>query len=74
MSSERIEFYHEVQIKDDAETVKYRGQKGAVVGISEEDGILYGYAVSLHGMDHCVCFDKEEVFPTGVKFSREDYY
>ena len=74
MTSERIDFYHEVQIKDDAKTPEYRGKRGAILGISEENGVLYGYGVMIHGMDFVVCFDKDEVFPTGARFSREDYY
>jgi hypothetical protein len=74
MIRKRIGFYQEVQIKDDAKEKKYRGQKGVVLGVSEEGGILYGYAVLLHGKDHLVSFDKDEVFPTGVSFSREDFY
>lgn len=74
MTRERIGFYQEVQIKDDAKEKKYRGKKGAVLGVSEEGGILYGYAVLLHGMDRLVSFDKDEVVATGVSFSREDFY
>jgi len=74
MTSRKIDFYQEVQIKNNAKTFEYRGQKGAVLGISEENGVLYGYAVHIHGMDHLVFFDKDEVFPTGIKLSREDYY
>jgi len=74
VTAEKIDFYQEVQIKDDAKTLEYRGQKGAIIGISEEAGVLYGYAVHIHGMDYLIYFDKNEVFPTGIKFSREDYY
>jgi len=74
MRDERIGFYQEVRIKDDAKTLKYRGKKGAVLGVSDEDGVLYGYSVLIHGMGCLVFFDKDEVFPTGRSFSRADFY
>jgi hypothetical protein len=70
----KIDFYQEVEVVSNAKNKAYAGQKGVVMGISEEDGILYGYAVTIHGMETCVCFDKDEVVPTGVKFKREDFY
>lgn len=74
MKVSHIDFYQEVQVKADAEIKKYRGKKGAVLGVSEENGMLYGYSVLIHGTDCLVFFDKDEVFPTGVSFSRENFY
>lgn len=74
MRYEKIDFYQEVQVKDDARTEKYRGQKGTVLGVSEEDGVLYGYSVLIHGMDYLVSFDKDEIFPTGISFCRENFH
>ncbi len=38
----KIEFYQEVKISPDCkeENKKYAGEKGGVMGLSEEDGIL----------------------------------
>ncbi|GHT97751.1 hypothetical protein AGMMS49545_24160 [Betaproteobacteria bacterium] len=74
MTQMRIDFYQEVEIVRNAKNSAYAGQKGVVMGVSEEDGVLYGYAVAINGKDAVVSFDKEDVVPTGVKFKREDFY
>ncbi|EMS1975768.1 Imm31 family immunity protein, partial [Neisseria gonorrhoeae] len=51
MTNLKLDFYSEVIIKDscpndlleNGETIK--GKKGVVLGISEEDGIIYGYTI-----------------------------
>ena len=74
MTYERIDFYQEVEVCLNSKSTKYRGMKGAVLGISEEDQVVYGYAVLIHGMDTLVSFDKEDLTPTGVRYSRDDFY
>ena len=67
-------FYQEVEVCSEAKNSKYRGQKGAVLGVSEEEGIVYGYVVLIHGESSSVFFDKDDLMPTGVQFSRDDFY
>ena len=69
-----IVFYQEVEVKENAKNSKYAKCKGVVLGISEEDGIVYGYSVVIHGKETTAYFEKEDVFPTGVFYRREDFY
>lgn len=43
MMNTKIEIYQEVQVVPNAKNRKYVGHKGVVLGISEEDGVIYGY-------------------------------
>jgi len=73
--SKRIDFYDEVRVVRDIEGYpELRGKTGVVMGISEEDGILYGYGVSFDDLSHGYSFSADEVEPTGRKFKREDFY
>ncbi|OAT32491.1 hypothetical protein M976_00548 [Buttiauxella ferragutiae ATCC 51602] len=74
MMNMKIDFYQEVQVVPDAKNSKYVGRKGVVLGISEEDGVIYGYAVILHDKENTVYFEKDDLVPTGVVFKREDFY
>lgn len=59
MTNLKLDFYSEVIIKDscpndlleNGETIK--GKKGVVLGISEEDGIIYGYTILLFDIKYC---------------------
>ncbi len=44
------------------------------MGISEEDGILYGYSIKLYDEEYLLSFDKDEVIPTGKQFTQDDFY
>lgn len=71
----KIDFYQEVEIIAGSDkNKKYVGCKGVVMAISEEDGKIYGYAVSVYGQKNSRCFDSDELVPTGVRFKREDFY
>ncbi|MEC5080509.1 Imm31 family immunity protein [Xanthomonas oryzae] len=72
MTGTKINFYDEVKVVD-AEN-PYFNKLGAVVGISEEDGFIYGYAVLFHGEDQNVFVKSESIISTGVCFTRDDYY
>lgn len=74
MTVAKIDFYREVEVCPGAKNSKYRGLKGAVLGVSEEEGIIYGYVVLIHGESNSVYFDKDDLIPTGVQFSRDDFY
>ncbi|UAN22230.1 immunity protein 31 [Enterobacter sp. JBIWA003] len=72
----KIDFYQEVEISPDCKETnkKYAGKKGEVMGISEEDGILYGYSIKLYDEEYLLSFDKDEVIPTGKQFAQDDFY
>ena len=74
MTDNKINFYQEVEVCATAKNSQYRGSKGAVLGISEEDGVIQGYSVSIHGRLTSVWFDKDDLEPTAIQFSRDDYY
>lgn len=73
MKEKKIEFYSEVVINNLYPGDK-KGKKGAVLGVSEDNGVVYGYSVVLHGENLTVFLDKKYVEPTGKMFSREDFY
>lgn len=72
----KIGFYQEIEItsccKD--KNKNYVGKKGGVMGISEEDGVLYGYSIKLYDEEYLLSFDKDEVVPTGKQLTQEDFY
>ena len=70
-----LNLYQEVEILPTApESLQaFVGKKGVIVGISEEDGILYGYGVWVHGENEIDCFDGKDLKPTGKQFNREDF-
>lgn len=50
----KINFYHEVEVKENAKNSKYAKYKGVVLGISEEDDIIYGYTIMIHDKENTV--------------------
>lgn len=74
MIMQKLDFFQEIQLREDYPNLIYRGKKGVVLGISEENGVVYGYAVLIHGFDETVYFCIEDLIPTGMTFLREDFY
>ena len=70
----KFEFYQEVEILPNCLYAEYIGKKGVIMGISEEDGIIYSYAVSLLDGESGLCFSPDCLKPTGKQFKREDFY
>ncbi|MDJ0035752.1 Imm31 family immunity protein [Pantoea allii] len=70
----KIDYYQEVEVKENAKNSKYAKCKGVVLGISEEDDVVYGYSVAIHGKENAVYFESDDVSPTGLTFKREDFY
>lgn len=72
----KISFYEEVEIipSNNKKNQKWIGKKGGVMGISEENGIIYGYSVKIYDEEFLLSFDKNEVRPTGLQRKQEDYY
>lgn len=71
--TKKLDFYSEVTVSDLYPGNK-KGKKGVILGISEENGILYGYSVVLHGEESTFFLDAKYAEPTGIKFSRDDFY
>lgn len=53
---------------------KYAGKKGGVMGVSEEDGILYGYSIKVYDEEYLLSFDKNEVIPMGRQLTQDAFY
>lgn len=72
----KIGFYQEITISPDCKEInkKYAGEKGGVMGVSEEDGILYGYSIKLYNEEYLLYFDKDEVIATGRQLTQDDFY
>lgn len=72
----KIGFYQEIEVLPSCKSKnkKYVGKKGGVMGISEEDGVLYGYSVKLYDEEYLLSFDKDEVIATGKQLKQDDYY
>ena len=70
----KIDFDSEVEIQTSCTHKEYIGCKGIVVGISKEDGVIYGYGVVINGKETVSYFDKDDLKPTGKQFKREDFY
>jgi len=74
MTHKKLDFYTEVEISQHADNAELRGKIGVIMGISEEDGIIYGYSVSFKDLPYCHAVGVDEVSPTGRTFKREDFY
>ncbi|MEC5321575.1 hypothetical protein VSX61_22065 [Brenneria populi subsp. brevivirga] len=72
--TEKIDFYQEITIIKSTVRPEFIGRTGVVMGISEEDNILYGYTVRIQDYDYLVFFDPDDLEPTGKRFKREDFY
>ncbi|HCR2995118.1 MULTISPECIES: Imm31 family immunity protein [Serratia] len=72
----KIEFYQEVEISNprNDRNAKYLGKKGGVMGISEENGVIYAYTIKLYEESFLLSFDIDEVAPTGKQGKQEDYF
>ena len=70
----KFDFYQEVEILPNCPYAEYIGKKGVIMGIGEEDGVIYSYAVSLLDGESGLCFSPDCLKPTGKQFKREDFY
>lgn len=74
MHMQKLDFFQEVQVRPDYPDILYRDKKGVVLGISEAQGVVYGYAVLIHAYERTVYFYMKDLIPTGKVFLREDFY
>jgi len=70
----KIDLFDEVKITDNCKNSELIGKIGVVIGVSEEDGIVYGYSVRSSDLPHSYSFSVYEVNPTGKRFKREEFY
>ncbi|WP_392551927.1 Imm31 family immunity protein [Orbus wheelerorum] len=70
----RLSFFSEVEILAATAQKQLIHQKGVIIGISEEDGVIYGYGVLIHGREGLDFFEAKDLKPTGKQFKREDFY
>jgi hypothetical protein len=73
MSKEIIDFFAQVIVGDSYPGDK-KGRRGVVLGVSEEDGFVHGYAVLLDGESLTIYLEEKYVIPTGKCFSSGDFY
>ncbi|UOO82817.1 immunity protein 31 [Uruburuella testudinis] len=73
MNLEKINFYSEIMVSKQYPG-GIKGKLGVVLGISEENNMLFGYSILLHGDENTIYLDKQYAIPTGRKFTREDFY
>jgi len=69
-----IAFYEKVLIVACADAPQYVGRYGYVLGISEEDGVQSGYAVTFETEEQVTCFEPHEVQGTGEIAPRSRFY
>lgn len=70
----KFKFYQEVEVLDNCLQKECIGKKGVITGISEENGIIYGYAVDLYDKEYGYYFKTDCLKPTGKQFKRENFY
>ncbi len=67
-------FYEKVVVVRSDKFPEYLGRTGYVLGISEEDGVVFAYAVSFLGEVETCCFDADELNGTGEFANRSLFY
>ena len=73
MKNNGLDYYSEIIISNDYPGNK-KGRKGVILGISEENNIIYGYSVLLHGEKLNFFLEEKYAIPTGKKYSRNNFY
>lgn len=71
--SAKFTFYQEVKVLNLEKSGEYCGLLGTVLGIGDDEGFGYSYAVYFHDIG-AVSFDEDELKATGNFFKREDFY
>lgn len=71
MDNNRIVFYEEVIVRHDNKN--YGDEMGVVLGVSEEDSVLYGYSVFLYDYRLVFSFDKGDLIATGKKYTKKEF-
>lgn len=67
-------FFEKVNVISSKKFPEYNGRTGVVLGISEEEGKVYGYAVDFPGVLEGCMFLPEELEGTGEFADPRDFY
>ncbi len=70
----RLGFFEKVTITNSRKFPEMNGRGGVVTGISEEDGHVFGYAISFEGDGEGYYFAASEVVGTGQFVDRSLFY
>jgi hypothetical protein len=70
----RIAFFERVVIQNSRRFPEMNGRTGVVLGVSEEDGHVFGYSVFLNDKVELVSFEADEVVGTGELVDRSVFY
>lgn len=70
----KISFYEKVIIRKSRKFPELNGRSGVMVGISEENGVVYGYAVNVDGEEEGYYFATDEIIGTGELLERSLLY
>lgn len=71
----KFEFYEVVRVIDDIDHSRpLVGQKGAILGMAQNEQEKWSYAVHLYELRECWSFDEDELESTGRMDVRESFY
>ena len=73
--SDRLDFFEVVKVRDDHPEPDIAGKLGHVLGVSEEEGILYGYGVWIYDHQQVWSVKPEEIQALGYRdeLAAQDY-
>jgi len=74
MKSAKLNFFDEVKVNQNIDDPALRGKIGIIMGVSENDGVVYGYSIGFKDLEDGYYMRADEISPTGRKFKREDFY
>lgn len=70
----KIDFFEKVIIVNSRKFPELNGRTGVMLGISEEDGHIYGYGVHVDGESEGYDFAADEIVGTGEFVDRSVFY
>ncbi len=70
----RLSFFEKVRVLKSRELPEYDGKIGVMLGISEEDGKIYGYDVHFPDEEEGCFFPAEELEGTGEFADPREFY
>ncbi len=70
----KIGFFEKVLIQNCRSFPALNGQSAVMLGISEENGFVYGYSISVDGEDELYFVKTDEVIGTGEFVDRSVFY
>lgn len=69
-----LQYFEKVQILSSDENPELVGHFGYILGISEENDIVFSYAIYFDEFSDIIAFNTEDVQGTGEIASRENFY